>query len=70
VKGNREVVIRNRDDLSDLVCDFVGDFILKLKSRPSINAEIFLDSIQSAFLFVPNLIELWTLDEFAEEIGV
>jgi hypothetical protein len=41
-----------------------------LRSNPKryINAEIFLDSIRTVFL--PNLAEVRTLDEFAEEIGV
>jgi hypothetical protein len=36
--------------------------------KPSINAEIFLDYIRTAFW--PNLAELRTLDAFTEETGV
>jgi hypothetical protein len=45
---------------------FGEDFASKWNSKPSINAEIFLDYIQT--VFVPNLAELRTLDEFAEKL--
>jgi hypothetical protein len=41
---------------------------LKSNRKPSLNAEIFLDYIQTVFLH--DLAELPTLDEFAEEFGV
>jgi hypothetical protein len=41
---------------------------LKSNSKTYINAEIVLDYIETVVL--PNLAELRTLDEFAEEIGV
>jgi hypothetical protein len=43
-------------------------FISRSNPNLYINAEIFLDSIRTVFL--PNLAELRTLDEFAEETGV
>jgi hypothetical protein len=47
---------------------FDRHFVLRSNPRPCINAEIFLDYIRTVFL--PNLAELRTLDEFAEEAGV
>jgi hypothetical protein len=42
--------------------------ITKSNAKPYINAEIFLDYVQTVFLL--GLAELWRLDEFAEEIAV
>jgi hypothetical protein len=47
---------------------FGTDFVLRSNPKPYINAEIFLDYIQTVFL--PNLAELRTLDAFTEETGV
>jgi hypothetical protein len=47
---------------------FRTDFVLRSNPSPSINAEIFLDYILTVFF--PNLVELRTLDGFAEETGV
>jgi hypothetical protein len=47
---------------------FSTDFVLRSNPKPYINAESFLDYIQTVFL--PNLAELRTLDAFAEETGV
>jgi hypothetical protein len=47
---------------------FSMDFVLRSNPKPCINAEIFLDYIQTVFL--PNLAELRTLDGFVEETGV
>jgi hypothetical protein len=41
---------------------------LKSNSKPDINVEIYLGYIRTVFL--PNLAEIRTLDQFAEEIGV
>jgi hypothetical protein len=49
-------------------CSVRGGFRLEVEQYDSINAEIFLDYIRTVFW--PNLAELRTLDEFAEEIGV
>jgi hypothetical protein len=42
--------------------------IMKSNAKPYINAEIFLDSVQTVFR--PRLAELRRLDEFAEEMAV
>jgi hypothetical protein len=47
---------------------FSTDFVLRSNPSPDINAEIFLDYIQTVFL--PNLAELRMLDALTEEIGV
>jgi hypothetical protein len=47
---------------------FEVDFVLKSNSKLYIRAEIFLNYIRTVFL--PDLAELRTLDEFAEGIGV
>jgi hypothetical protein len=47
---------------------FGTDFVLRSNPSPYINAEIFLDYIRTVFL--PNLVELRTLDAFTEETGV
>jgi hypothetical protein len=57
-----------RDQLKKLGVQFGADFVLKSNNKPDINAETIPDYIQSVFL--PNLAELQTLDEFTEEIGV
>jgi hypothetical protein len=57
-----------REQLKKHSVRFGVDFVLKSNSKPYINAEIFLNSIRTVFL--PQLAELRTLDEFAEEIGV
>jgi hypothetical protein len=44
------------------------DLITKSNVKPYINAEMFLDCVQTVFL--PNFAELWRLDEFAEEMSV
>jgi hypothetical protein len=44
------------------------DLIIKSNAKPDINAEIFLDDVQTVFL--PDLGELRGLDEFAEEMAV
>jgi hypothetical protein len=41
---------------------------MKSNAKPYINAEIFLDYLQTVFL--PNLAELRRLDEFAGEMAV
>jgi hypothetical protein len=43
-------------------------FVLESNNNPYINAEICLDYTRT--VFVPNIAELRTLDEFADEIGV
>jgi RecJ-like exonuclease len=45
-----------------------SNFVWKSNRKLNINAEIFLDCIRTVFLFLPNLVELQALDEFAEEI--
>jgi hypothetical protein len=47
---------------------FGTDFVLRSNPSPYINAKIFLDYIRTVFL--PNLVELRTLDAFTEEPGV
>jgi hypothetical protein len=47
---------------------FGPDFVLRSNPSPYINAEIFLDCIQTVFL--PHLAEVRTLDAFTEETGV
>jgi hypothetical protein len=59
-----------REQLKKHSVQFWVDFVLKSNNKPSINAEIFLDYIQTIFLVLPTLVELRTLDEFGEEIGV
>jgi uncharacterized protein (DUF1800 family) len=41
---------------------------MKSNAKPSINAEICLDYVQTVFL--PNFVELQRLDEFTEEMAV
>jgi hypothetical protein len=57
-----------REQLKKHGVRFGTDLIMKSNAKPYVSAEIFLDSIQTVFL--PNLAELWRLDEFAEEIAV
>jgi hypothetical protein len=45
-----------------------ADFALKSNNKPYINAKIILDYIWT--VFIPNFAEVWTLDGFAEEVGV
>jgi hypothetical protein len=47
---------------------FGTHFVLRSNPSPYINATIFLDYIRTVFL--PNLVELRTLDGFAQETGV
>jgi hypothetical protein len=47
---------------------FRTDLITKSNAKPYINAEIFLDHVQTMFL--SNLAELRRWDEFAEEMAV
>jgi hypothetical protein len=55
-----------RERLKKRAVRFGTDSIMKLNAKPSINAEIFTDDVQTVFL--PNLAELPRLDEFAEEM--
>jgi hypothetical protein len=54
-----------QEQLKKHVIGFGTWLILRSNREPYVNTEIFLDSIQTMFL--PNLIELRTLDDFAEE---
>jgi hypothetical protein len=47
---------------------FGTELIRKSNAKPCINAENFLDSVQTVFR--PNLAELWRLDEFTDEMTV
>jgi hypothetical protein len=65
--GNRSV-LAVREQLKKDGVRFGVDFVMKSKSKPYINAEIFLDYVQIVLLL--NRAELRTLDEFPKEIGV
>jgi hypothetical protein len=59
---------RIREQLKKSGVRFGTDFILKQRSKPYINAEIFMEYIRLVFL--PNLNELRSLDQFADEDAV
>jgi hypothetical protein len=57
-----------REQLNKHDVRFETDLIMKSNAKPYINAEIFLDDVQTVFL--PNLAEPRRLDEFAGEMAV
>jgi hypothetical protein len=57
-----------RENLKKRGVRFDADFILKVRSNPSINGEFFLDYIRTVFL--SNLNELRALEEFAERDAI
>jgi hypothetical protein len=54
-----------REHIKKHVVRFGTDLILKSNAKTDINTEIFFHYVQAALL--PNLAELWRLDESAEE---